>query len=123
MKNCCSSRDASQKRALANQACGGSKTYVVCAKGNAVVGYYALALGAVAPQVATGAIRRDMPSPIPVFVLGRLAVHQAWGGMGLGSGLLKDALMRCAKAAEIVGGRAMLCHAVRLGLKYISKLL
>lgn len=101
-----------QKRALANQASGGSKTYVVCTAQHEVVGYYALALGAVAPRNAPGAIRRNMPSPIPVFVLGRLAVHEQWGGMGIGSGLLKDALLRCAQAAEIVGGRALLCHAI-----------
>jgi GNAT superfamily N-acetyltransferase len=101
-----------QKRALANQASGGSKTYVVCSEAGNVVGYYALAPGAVAPQVATGAVRRNMPSPVPVFVLGRLAVHQDWSGMGIGSGLLKDALVRCTQAAEIVGGRAILCHAI-----------
>lgn len=101
-----------QKRALANQASGGSKTYVVCTQDKHVVGYYALAPGAVAPQAATGAIRRNMPAPVPVFVLGRLAVHAQWSGMGIGSGLLKDALLRCAQAARIVGGRALLCHAI-----------
>lgn len=101
-----------QRRALANQASGGSKTYVVCSEAGDVVGYYALAPGAVTPQVATGAVRRNMPSPVPVFVLGRLAVHKDWSGMGIGSGLLKDALLRCVQAAEIVGGRAILCHAI-----------
>jgi GNAT superfamily N-acetyltransferase len=101
-----------QKRALANQASGASKTYVVCTDSGEVVGYYALAPGAVAAQSAPGAVRRNMPSPVPVFVLGRLAVHDVWAGMGIGSGLLKDALARCAQAAQIVGGRAILCHAI-----------
>lgn len=101
-----------QRRALANQASGGSKTYVVCSEAGDVVGYYALAPGAVTPQVATVAVRRNMPTPVPVFVLSRLAVHKDWSGMGIGSGLLKDALLRCAQAAEIVGGRAILCHAI-----------
>jgi GNAT superfamily N-acetyltransferase len=101
-----------QKRALANQSSGGSRTYVVCADGSNVVGYYALAPGAVSPETTTGAIRRNTPTPVPVFVLGRLAVHEKWSGMGIGTGLLKDALLRCAQAAEIVGGRALLCHAV-----------
>jgi GNAT superfamily N-acetyltransferase len=85
---------------------------VVCADGSNVVGYYALAPGAVSPETTTGAIRRNTPTPVPVFVLGRLAVHEKWSGMGIGTGLLKDALLRCAQAAEIVGGRALLCHAV-----------
>lgn len=100
-----------QKRAAANQASGGSRTYAVCA-GRSVVGYYALAPGAVAPLAAPGALRRNMPSPVPVFVLGRLAVHEQWTGQGIGSDLLKDALLRCVQAAEIVGGRALLCHAI-----------
>lgn len=101
-----------QKRALANQARGGSRTYVVCSTSGQVVGYYALAPGAIAPQEATGAVRRNMPNPVPVFVLGRLAVDEAWSGMGIGSGLLKDALVRCTRAADIIGGRALLCHAI-----------
>jgi GNAT superfamily N-acetyltransferase len=102
-----------QRRALANQASGGSRTYVVCTQDKPIViGYYALAPGSVATRIATGAIRRNMPSPVPVFVLGRLAVHRDWCGMGIGSGLLKDALIRCAQAAGIVGGGALLCHAI-----------
>jgi GNAT superfamily N-acetyltransferase len=101
-----------QKRALANQAGGGSRTHVVCTAEQRVAGYYALAPGAVAPQLAPGPIRRNMPAPVPVFVLGRLAVDEQFSGMGIGSGLLKDALLRCAQAAQIVGGRALLCHAI-----------
>ncbi|WP_287468135.1 GNAT family N-acetyltransferase [Hydrogenophaga sp.] len=101
-----------QKRALSNQASGASSTYVVCTADRAVVGYYALAPGAVAHAVATGPVRRNMPSPVPVFVLGRLAVRADWGGRGIGAGLLRDALLRSAQAARIVGGRALLCHAI-----------
>ncbi len=100
-----------QRRALANHLAGGSKAYVV-ACGSEVVGYYALAAGSVEPSVATGALRRNMPKPIPVVVLGRLAVHQDWSGQGVGTGLLKDALARALQVAEIVGIRALLCHAI-----------
>ena len=100
-----------QRRALANHLAGGSKTYVACS-GTEVVGYYALAAGSVEPALVTGALRRNMPKPIPVVVLGRLAVHQAWSGQGIGTGLLKDALSRALQVAEIVGMRAMLCHAI-----------
>ena len=100
-----------RRRALQNEASGASRTYVVSAEGR-VVGYYALATGAAAQQQATGKVRRNMPEPIPVMVLGRLAVDRAYQGRGLGSALLRDALLRTLNAASIVGIRAVLPHAI-----------
>ena len=53
-----------------------------------------------------------MPDPLPVIVLGRLAVDSAWASRGIGSGLLKDAVLRSLQAAEVIGARALLCHAI-----------
>ncbi|TCV93323.1 acetyltransferase (GNAT) family protein [Luteibacter rhizovicinus] len=53
-----------------------------------------------------------MPDPIPVSVLGRLAVHQDWSGQGIGSGLLKDAVLRSVRLSWEIGMKAMLCHAL-----------
>ena len=100
------------KRALANAASGASRTYVVCAAEHQVVGYYALAAGSVACAVAPGRLRRNMPDPLPVIVLGRLAVHSSWSGRGIGSGLLKDAVLRSIQASSLIGVRALLCHAI-----------
>lgn len=100
-----------RKRALANEASGASRTYVVCA-GRRVVGYYALATGAVAQRAAIGRVRRNMPDPVPVMVLGRLAVDRAYQGRGLGAGLLRDAVLRTQQAASIGGIRAILVHAI-----------
>lgn len=100
-----------RRRALQNEASGASRTYVVSAGGR-VVGYYALATGAIAPREATGKVRRNMPEPIPVMVLGRLAVDREYQGKGLGSGLLKDAMLRTSNAASIAGIRAVLLHAI-----------
>lgn len=77
-----------------------------------VVGFYALATGAVAHRAATGRVRRNMPEPIPVMVLARLAVDREYQGSGLGAGLLRDALLRTLHAADIAGIRAILLHAV-----------
>lgn len=101
-----------QKRALANAAMGASRTYVVCDEHRRVVGYYALAAGSIAGAAAPGRLRRNMPDPLPVIVLGRLAVHDDWSGRGIGSGLLKDAVLRSIQAAELIGVRALLCHAI-----------
>jgi predicted N-acetyltransferase YhbS len=100
-----------KRRALQNEASGASRTYVVSAGGR-VIGYYALATGAVAQREATGRVRRNMPEPIPVMVLGRLAVDCEHQGMGLGSSLLRDALLRTLNAASIAGIRAVLLHAI-----------
>jgi GNAT superfamily N-acetyltransferase len=100
-----------RRRAGQNEVSGASRTYVVCV-GNRVIGYYTLAAGAVAHADAPGRIRRNMPEPVPVMVLGRLAVDQAFHGQGVGTGLLRDAVLRIVLAAEIVGIRAILVHAI-----------
>lgn len=99
------------RRALKNQTTGASRTYVV-AVDRRVVGYYALASGSVMAAETPGSIRRNMPDPIPVMVLGRLAVDQAWQGKGVGKALLRDAIIRTLQAAEIAGIRAILVHAL-----------
>ena len=53
-----------------------------------------------------------MPNPLPVIVLGRLAVHTEWAGRGIDSGLLKDAVLRAIQASALIGVRALLCHAI-----------
>ena len=100
-----------RRRALQNEESGASRTYVVCA-GEHVAGYYALAVGAVAHAEAPGRIRRNMPDPVPVMIIGRLAVHKDYQGRQIGPGLLRDAVLRTLQAAEIAGVRAILVHAI-----------
>jgi predicted N-acetyltransferase YhbS len=100
-----------RQRARKNQLEGASRTFVVC-DGDDVVGYYCLSAGSVARESAPGSVRRNMPDPVPVVVLGRLAVHTDWTGRGIGRGLLKDAVLRTAGVAKEIGIRALLCHAI-----------
>ena len=100
-----------KRRALKNELEGASRTYVLCV-GEVVVAYYCLANGAVAQTAATGRVRRNMPDPIPVMVIGRLAVDHRWQGQGIGRALLRDAILRTLQAAEIAGIRAILVHAI-----------
>lgn len=100
------------RRAYANQLNGASRTFVVVDSQQAVVGYYALAAGAVSHQVATSAVRRNMPDPVPVMVLARLAVDQRAQGRKLGASLLQDAVKRCALVSQHAGIRALLVHAL-----------
>ena len=102
-----------KRRAMANQVSGASRTYVVTDGGaGKVVGYYCLASGALAVIDAPGAIRRNMPDPIPMAILGRLAVDSTWHGKGLGAALLQEAVMRTTQAAAILGVRGLLVHAI-----------
>jgi len=100
-----------KNRALKNELEGASRTYVLCA-GDVAIGFYCLANGAVFQSVATGKVRRNMPDPIPVMVIGRLAIARSWQGKGLGRALLRDAILRTLQASEIVGIRAILVHSI-----------
>lgn len=102
-----------RRRARGNQASGASRTYVAAEAGR-VVGYYCLASGAIDLPEAPGGLRRNMPDPIPMVILGRLAVDRTWQGRGLGVALLHDAVLRTQKAAEILGIRGVLVHAISL---------
>jgi predicted N-acetyltransferase YhbS len=99
-----------KRRALKNQGSGASRTFVAC-EGIRVVAYYALAASAVAVDAAPGRLRRNMPDPIPVVVLGRLAVDQSWQGRSLGRALVQDAGRRVIQAADAIGVRGLLVHA------------
>ena len=100
-----------RRRARANQASGASRTYVVL-EGKMVVAYYALASGAIAQAAAPGRFRRNMPDPIPVVVLARLAVDRRLQGRGLGRALFRDAARRVARAADTIGIRGIVVHAI-----------
>jgi GNAT superfamily N-acetyltransferase len=101
-----------KRRALANQASGASRTFVVADESGRVRGYYALAAGAVSHQLATSRVRRNMPDPVPVMVLGRLAVDRHTQGIHLGAALLQDAVGRAHAVSEHAGVRALLVHAL-----------
>lgn len=100
-----------RRRARANQVSGASRSFVVCAD-DAVVGYYALASGAVSAATAPSRFRRNMPEPIPVAVLGRLAIDQRWHKQGIGRALFRDSALRVMQAAETIGIRGVLVHAI-----------
>lgn len=101
-----------KRRAFKNQAEGASRTYVVTNDDGTVLAYYALAAGSVIAAEATGAVRRNMPSPIPVVILARLAVDRNLQGKGFGKALLRDALLKTIQAADTIGVRALLIHAL-----------
>ncbi len=101
-----------KRRAMSNQLAGASRCFVVLDEQTKVRGYYAMAAGAVAHQLATGNIRRNMPDPIPVLVLGRLAVDREAQGIKLGAALLQDAVNRALLVSQNTGVRALLVHAL-----------
>lgn len=100
-----------KRRAWQNQGNGASRTFVACA-GRRVLAYYALASGAVSADGAAGAFGRNMPDPIPVVLLGRLAVDRSLHGQGWGRALIRDAALRIVHAADTIGIRGLLVHAL-----------
>jgi GNAT superfamily N-acetyltransferase len=99
-----------KRRAMKNQATGASRTFVVC-DGRRVVACYALASSVVAVVEASGRFRRNMPDPIPVVILGRLAVDQSFQGKGVERALVQDAGYRVIQAANTIGIRGLIVQA------------
>lgn len=100
-----------KRRAARNQANGSSRTYVVC-EGDVVIGHYCLAAGAIGHAESPSTLKRNRPDPVPVLVLGRLAIHKDHHQQGIGTALLNDAIRRALQAAEIAGVTALLVHAI-----------
>ena len=98
-------------RALQNQRSGASRTFVTC-NTNQVMAYYALSTGIITNSQAVGRFKRNMPSEIPVILLGRLAVDNRAKGLGVARGLVKDAALRLIQAAGLVGIRGLVVHAL-----------
>lgn len=100
-----------QRRALINQLAGVSRTSVVCRE-RAVIAYLSLAAGSIVLADVPGALRRNMPNPLPVVVLGRLAVDRNCQGHGLGRALVAHAIRQSLQAQQLIGARALLVHAI-----------
>lgn len=99
-------------RALSNQEKGFTVVMVVHDAGR-VVGYYGLAPTAVMPTTLPRSIKTGQPpNPVPCLLLGQLAIHLEWTGRGIGTGLLRHALIRCVEAARLIGGRALMVNAI-----------
>ena len=100
-----------KRRARGNQASGATRTFVV-AEGRRVVAYYAIASVAIVVDSGFGRFRRNMPDPIPVALLGRLAIDRGWQGRGLGRALVRDCAGRVLHAADTIGIRGIVVHAI-----------
>lgn len=97
--------------ALSNQQASASQTYIGLAD-DTIVGFYTLVVGEVAYDDAPERLKKGLARhPVPLMLLARLAVSQAWQGKGVGAGLLKDAMLRTLQAADIGGIRALAAHA------------
>ena len=100
-----------RQRALRNESGGASRTFVsVERETGTVAGYYCLSASSLRSEDAPGALKRNMPNPIPIVLVGRLAVDNRFKGMGLGASLLQDATIKSIEASRLVGARAVLVH-------------
>jgi len=111
-----------RKSAMKNQLSGASRCFVLCEK-KKVIGYYVLSAGAISHEFTRKSIRRNMPNPLPVLLLGRLAIDKKFHNKGLGSALLRDAMLRTVGIAADAGVFAILVHALSESAKrfYLSR--
>lgn len=100
-----------KRRARANQVSGARRCFAV-ADDARVIAYYALASGSITHAEATSSLRRNMPAPVPVVTLARLAVDRSYQRSGLGRDLIQDAAKRVIAAADQIGIRGMIVHAI-----------
>jgi GNAT superfamily N-acetyltransferase len=105
-----------QNRAWQNEQSGPSRTYVICADPS-VIGYYSLSAGALLRDAAPKRLQRNAPDPIPVVLLGRLAVDRRHQGQGIGKALLQDAILRVLQAAQIIGVSILVVEAISVEAK------
>lgn len=102
-----------RSRALKNETTGASRTFVTIeAESGSVAGYYCLSASALALEDAPGRVKRNMPSPIPIILIGRLAVDERFKGQGLGASLLQDAVLKGIEASRLLGARAFVVDAL-----------
>ena len=100
-----------KKKVLKNQTNNASKTYVVVAE-DRVVAYYSLSLGSVNHVDVISKMKRNMPDPVPVMLIGRLAIDKEYQRKGIGKGLLKDAVLKTIAVSDIAGCKALIVHAI-----------
>lgn len=97
--------------ALPSQQANASQTYLGLADAT-IVGFYTLVVSEVAYDDAPQRLTKGLAHhPVPLMLLARLAVATIWSGQGVGAGLLKDAMRRTVRVADIVGIRALAAHA------------
>jgi GNAT superfamily N-acetyltransferase len=99
-------------RAEKNHYSGASRCYVTCNQAQDIIGFYCLSAGAVARNDVPKKLQQNMPDPLPVMVMGRLAVDKNYHNQGIGKALLKDAIIRTLHVAEQAGVVALLVHAL-----------
>lgn len=100
-----------KRRALKNQASDASRCFVIC-EDRAVIGYYCLSAGGIGRVAAPKRLQRNMPEQLPVLLLGRLAIDRRYHNRGLGSALLRDAMLRAVHIAGDTGVFALMVHSL-----------
>ncbi|WP_272689495.1 GNAT family N-acetyltransferase [Providencia sp. PROV033] len=102
-----------RRRAIKNQYINASRTFVICFEcTKRVVGYYSIATGSVNHINLSRSLRQNMPDPVPVVLLGRLAVDKCVQSHSFGKWLLNDAVIRVSNLADQVGIKAIMVHAI-----------
>jgi len=101
-----------KNRAVKSNAAGDSKVFIINNDAGEVVGYYAISAASVTHKEAISKLRRNAPDPIPMALIGRLAVREDMQGHDIGPALLRDAILRIVQASNHMGIKGVLVHAL-----------
>lgn len=101
------------RHAWANQAAGSSRTNVICDADTAeIVGYVTLSAAQIERAFLPKSQQRNKPDPVPVTLLGRLAIHKDHQGLGHARSLLLFALRTALRASREIGSFGVITHPI-----------
>jgi len=100
-----------RRHAWRNQESGVSRTSIVCdTVAGAVVGYVSLSAAQIEREYLPKATQRNRPSPLPVILLGQLAVDRQQQGKGYARSLMLFALTTVVRLWQDIGCFGVLTH-------------
>ena len=103
-----------RRRAWHNHVSGISRVSVICDTGTGlIVGYVTLSAAQIEREFLAKAHRRNKPDPVPVTLLGQLAVHRDHQGLGHARSLLLFALTTALRASREVASFGVITHPIR----------
>ncbi len=90
-----------------------TRVFVARLEGNSeIAGFYTLSAGSVERDALPEKNMKRLPRyPVPVALLGRLAIDRRWSGQGLGAMLLANALQRVRQASSALAVYAVVVDA------------
>lgn len=107
-----------RRHAWSNHTSGASRTNVICSVATGeIAGFVALSAAQIEREFLAASQRRNKPDPLPVTLLGQLAIHKDFQGQGHAASLLQFALRTAIKASQDIGSFGVITHPIDDGVR------